>query len=139
MRSDVFLSHDPADARHGERVHRLLERELQLTVTIDPAAAPPADGEDLSATVGDRLRGRGVTFVVATRHTAGTAWFAHAIARARARRHRLIAIAFDRDGALLAVSDRSLNRHHFLDGRCGDADLMFALWRCLYASLLIAA
>lgn len=137
MRWDVFISHDPDDAGAAARLRYLLDEELRLNVMVEAADAAPADDE--AAMVGERLRGRGATFAVMTRHGDRAAWLAATVARARARGHRLIAVAFDDAGALHAVVDPDLNRHHFLDARCSDADLIFALWRCLYASLMIAA
>lgn len=135
MRWDVFISHDAADERHGDRLRRLLEDELRLSVLIDVEGTVPH--EDLTATVSDRLRGRGATFVVMTGHARASAWIARAIGLARARHHRVVPVVFDDAGALHVLEHPTLT-HRFVDGRGSDDELVCALWRCLYASLLTA-
>lgn len=136
MRWDVFISHEAADERHCERLRRLLEHELRLSVFVDVMDALPHD--DLTATVNDRLRGRGATFVILTRHAPDSPWINRAIGLARARHHRVVPVVFDDAGALHALTHPSLS-HRFVEARCSDHELVCGLWRCLYASLTTAA
>ncbi len=137
MHCDVFISYDGTDAVHCDRLRHTLEHELRLSVFADRMDLEPEPGA--TPAVGDRLRGRGATFVVMTASARDRAWVARAVELASERHHRVVPVVFDDEGARLAITDPGLRSQRFLDGRRSDEDLVFALWRCLYASLTTAA
>ncbi len=134
---DVFISNEPEDLRHAARLRHLLEQELRLTVFVD--GIDPTPTGSFADAVRQRLRGRGVTFVIVSRHARDADCVGRAIALARLRRHRVVPVVFDDAGAACAVADLRLAGRRFLDGRRSEIDLRFAVWRCLYASLTSAA
>lgn len=139
MTSDVFISYDGADAGECDRLRRLLEQELRLSVFVQRMDGAVDDGSAASVIVGERLRGRGATFVVLTRHALRSEWLPRAIELAHGRHHRAVPVAFDDVSLRHATTDPDLARHRPVDARRSDQDLVFGLWRCLYATLTVAA